>query len=144
MWSIHHRGTKEVPGLVLALDPEVASSCEGIAFRIAQNDRDAVVQYLRERELISSAYQEQLEMIALDDGRSVTALAYVMNRDHEQYTGALSVETQARVIAKATGGMGPNDEYLYSTLSHLNEIGCPDPEMEEIAERVRAINLASG
>lgn len=143
MWSIHHRGSVEEPGLVLALDPEDKASCEGIALRVSPDRSDHVLGYLRERELISSAYLERFEMISLDDGRSVEAVAYVMDRAHEQYTGALSLERQAEVIARSVGGMGPNDEYLYSTLSHLNEMGCPDAEMEEIARLVRSIKGVS-
>ena len=137
MWSIHHRGSVEKPGLVLALDPVEDASCEGIALRVAPDARTTVLEYLRARELISSAYIERFETIQLEDGRSVEAVAYVMDRSHEQYTGALTLEHQAEVIARSVGGMGPNDEYLYSTLEHLNQMGCPDPEMEEIARLVR-------
>jgi len=104
---------------------------------VAPDARTTVLEYLRARELISSAYIERFETIQLEDGRSVEAVAYVMDRSHEQYTGALTLEHQAEVIARSVGGMGPNDEYLYSTLEHLNQMGCPDPEMEEIARLVR-------
>ena len=144
MWSIHHRGSRENPGLVLALDRHPDFSCEGIAYRIKDEERSATVTYLRERELISSAYQERFETIQLDDETTVNALAYVMNTSHEQYTGDLPLETQARVIANAVGGMGPNDEYLFSTINHLDEMGCPDPEMEQIAALVHAINETPG
>ena len=33
--SIHHRGTPEDPGLVLALDTHPGAACEGVAFRVA-------------------------------------------------------------------------------------------------------------
>ena len=35
MRSIHHRGTVDQPGLVLALDESVRSACEGMAMRVA-------------------------------------------------------------------------------------------------------------
>jgi len=142
MWSIHHRGSVEDPGLVLALDPDANASCEGIALRVGSHARVEVLTYLRERELISSAYLERFETVVLEDGAAVEAVAYVMDPSHEQYTGALSLETQAEVIARSVGGMGPNDEYLFATLTQLNKMGCPDPEMEEIARLVRATNRA--
>lgn len=137
MWSIHHRGTEENPGLVLALDPEPDASCEGIALHVAGERRAEVLDYLRARELVSSAYLERFETITLDDGQSVQAVAYVMDQSHVQYTGALSLAQQADVIARSVGGMGRNDAYLFATLEHLNEMGCPDPEMAEIARLVR-------
>jgi len=139
MWSIHHRGTQEAPGLVLALDPEAEASCEGIALRVGPERRDAVLAYLRARELISSAYIERFETLVLDDGRTVEAVAYVMDTSHAQYTGALSLQRQAEVIARSVGGMGPNDAYLYATLEHLTEMGCPDQEMEELVRLVRGL-----
>ena len=53
MLSIHHRGTAEKPGLVLALD-EADATCTGVAFRVAPADQVRVLAELRERELISS------------------------------------------------------------------------------------------
>lgn len=140
MWSIHHRGSETDPGLVLALDPKEGASCEGIALRVAPDLRDEVLDYLRARELISSAYLEVFVPATLDDGCTVEAVAYVMDQSHAQYTGPLTVGQQAEVIARSAGGMGRNDEYLFSTVAHLAEIGCPDPEMEEIARQVRALN----
>lgn len=139
MWSIHHRGSVEDPGLVLALDPEAGASCEGIAFRVGPDGRDAVLEYLRARELISSAYLERFETVALEGGGAVEAVAYVVDQSHAQYTGALSLEDQADVIARSAGGMGRNDEYLFATLQQLREMGCPDPEMEQIAQLVRGL-----
>ncbi|MEM6825352.1 MAG: gamma-glutamylcyclotransferase, partial [Pseudomonadota bacterium] len=56
MRSIHHRGTPQDPGLVLALDAHPGAACEGVAFRVARSHEASVLTYLRERELISSAY----------------------------------------------------------------------------------------
>lgn len=143
MWSIHHRGSEENPGLVLALDPKEGASCEGVALRVDVKAADEVLNYLRERELISSAYLERFVSAHLDDGRVVQSVAYVMDQNHVQYTGALSLDRQAEVIARSIGGMGRNDEYLYSTVTQLAEIGCPDSDMEELAKRVRLLNARS-
>ena len=58
MRSIHHRGTVENPGLVLALDRADNASCTGVAFRAAPGQEAATLFALRERELVSSAYLE--------------------------------------------------------------------------------------
>ena len=139
MRSIHHRGTPEHPGLVLALDEHDDHSCEGIALRVPDGQEATVLVYLRERELISSAYLEKRLEVSLSDGRSVEALAYVVDPDHVQYCGGLELEKQAHIIAEAIGGMGPNHEYLTNTHSHLQELGIHDPEIDWLARRVRGL-----
>ncbi|MGB7244401.1 MAG: gamma-glutamylcyclotransferase [Sulfitobacter sp.] len=137
MRSIHHRGTETDPGLVLALDAAAHDHCRGVALSVSQGAEAETLAYLRERELISSAYLEKQVEIDLSDGRRVSALAYVINRNHVQYCGGLPLEEQAQIIAKATGGMGPNDEYLFNTADHLSEIGLHDPDLEWLSARVR-------
>ncbi|WP_272003920.1 gamma-glutamylcyclotransferase [Roseovarius sp. ZX-A-9] len=139
MRSIHHRGTDANPGLVLALDEGEGAACQGVALSVPDDRQDAVLAYLRERELISSAYLERMLDVQLCDGRQVTAVAYVVDRDHVQYCGGLPLEEQAQIIAHAVGGRGPNTEYLYNTASHLTELGINDPDLSWLSERVRDI-----
>jgi glutathione-specific gamma-glutamylcyclotransferase len=137
MTSIHYRGTPERPGLVLALDACEASECHGLAYRVAAGEAEAVYAYLRERELVSYAYDERHLEVALDDGRRVEALAYVTNTGHPQYCGHLSLEEQAAVIAAAVGPMGPNHEYLLATEASLIALGLEDPDLRALAALVR-------
>tara|TARA_R110002072_G_scaffold230774_1_gene388126 strand:+ start:5850 stop:6383 length:534 start_codon:yes stop_codon:yes gene_type:complete len=139
MRSIHHRGTEDDPGLVLALDEHVDSACEGLGLRVADGTEVETLAYLRERELISSAYVEKNLTIHLTDGRDVTAVVYVIDEDHVQYCGGLPLEEQARIIARAAGGRGPNTEYLYNTATHLSEVGLHDPALEWLHDRVKAL-----
>ena len=141
MLSIHHRGTEEDPGLVLALDAVEQGTCTGLALRVTDEEADDVLAYLRERELISSAYLERLVDLELDDGRRVEAVAYVIDPDHRQYV-TLPLETQAQMIARAVGGRGPNTDYLNNTANHLTEIGIADAEMEWLVARVRELTGA--
>lgn len=120
MRSIHHRGTDENPGLVLALDEAPDAVCHGVALSVAPDKADEVLEYLRERELISSAYLEKMLEIELADGRRVEAVTYVIDADHVQYCGGLDLEEQADIIARAVGGRGPNTEYLFNTADHLD------------------------
>ena len=143
MASVHYRGTPERPGLVLALDAAPAARCDGVAFRVAPEAAEAALAGLRERELISSAYREERHEVTCRDGRRVAALAYVVDRAHEQYRGGLTLETQARIIAAACGGRGPNCDYLFNTAAHLAELGLADPDLDWLAGRVRALG-ASG
>ena len=137
MASIRYRGTPEAPGLVLALDRDPGGACHGVAYRIAREAAEATVAYLRERELISYAYDEEVHPVALDDGGVVEAICYVSNRAHAQYRGGLSLDEQAEVIARSVGPMGPNAEYLHNTVESLAALGLADPELDRLAELVR-------
>lgn len=139
MRSIHHRGSVAAPGLVLALDRAAGSHCDGVAFRVEPGAEEATVAGLRERELVSSAYLEMTLPVGLTDGREVAALAYVIDPHHVQYCGGLPLEEQAQIIARATGGRGPNRDYLWSTAAHLAELGIGDDDLDWLAGRVRDI-----
>ncbi len=139
MSSIHHRGTEENPGLVLALDEQTEAKCTGLALAVEAGHEDRTLQELRDRELISSAYVEKMLDVHLHDGQVVTAVTYVIDEDHVQYCGGMPLEEQAQIIAHAVGGRGPNTEYLYNTAEHLTEIGLHDPDLEWLAQRVRSL-----
>ena len=139
MRSIHHRGTPEDPGLVLALDRAAGAHCDGVAFRVAPGAEDATLAALRERELVSSAYLEDRLAVALQGGDQVTALTYVIDPAHVQYCGGLALEEQAAIIARATGGRGANRDYLFATAAHLADLGIADADLEWLAARVRAL-----
>lgn len=139
MRSIHHRGTVAAPGLVLALDRAAGAHCDGVAFRVAPGAEAATLALLRERELISSAYHERKLKLDLRGGGDVTALAYVIDPDHDQYCGGLPLAEQAEIIARAKGGRGANRDYLFATAAHLAELGIEDADLAWLAERVRAL-----
>ena len=139
MRSIHHRGTEEEPGLVLALDEAAGAACEGLALAVAAGHEEKTLAYLRERELISSAYLERNLHVTLNSGETVEAVTYVIDAEHVQYCGGLPLEEQAQIIAHAAGGRGPNWEYLFNTTDHLIEIGLHDTDLSWLSDRVRAL-----
>ncbi|WP_108482897.1 gamma-glutamylcyclotransferase [Oceaniglobus ichthyenteri] len=143
MRSIHHRGTDENPGLVLALDPAPRAACVGLGFRVAPNAEERTLDELRERELISSAYVERILPMTLADGRVEQAVTYVVDTEHVQYCGGLTLEDQAQIIARAVGQRGPNTEYLFNTAAHLAEMGIPDGDLAWLDRRVRDILMLS-
>ncbi len=139
MRSIHHRGTEAQPGLVLALDAQEGADCAGLAFEIAPQIAEETLEYLRARELISAAYLETRQPVHLDSGQQVEAVAYVIDRAHWQYCGGLSLEEQARIIARARGGRGANRDYLHQTAAHLADLGVPDADLDWLSARVAAL-----
>lgn len=129
-----HRGTPERPGLVLGLDR--GGSCVGLAFRVQGALRDEVVAYLRERELVTSVYLERALPVRLEGGPVVPAIAYVVDRGHEQYAGRMDIAEAARHVAGAVGQAGPNEDYVVSTVEHLKGLGIRDHWLEAVAASV--------
>lgn len=145
MSSVHYRGTPERPGLVLALDREVAGACQGVAYRVPGQSAEDVIAYLRDRELVSYAYEEaRLPIVLAGDDSEIEAITYVTNRTHAQYRGGLSLEDQADVIAHAAGSRGRNADYLINTVESLMALGLEDAELLRLADLVRArLSLSS-
>jgi cation transport protein ChaC len=134
VYSWVHRGTEARPGLVLGLDH--GGACRGIAFRVAPQDWDGVVSYLRGREQVTAVYRERLRPVRLADGSMTTALAYLVDRGHAQYAGKLDEETQFRLVAEARGQSGANRDYVINTAAHLAELGMPDAALDRLARRL--------
>lgn len=137
MRSVRYRGTDENPGLVLALDAG-EGFCAGMALRVEEEKAAQVLDYLRERELISSAYNEAWLDIDLADGRTVNAVTYVINREHDQYC-AEKLEDQPMIIANAEGSRGPNPEYLFKTANLLHDLNIADPDLDWLSQKVQEI-----
>lgn len=137
--STSYRGTAEAPGLVLGLDRDDGAECCGLAMRIAPDHQAEVMAYLHAREMSDEAYAETILPLVLEDGRQVSALAYVIQQDHWQYAGDLPHDEQARIIARASGARGPNADYLFNTTQHLSQIGLADPVMEQLSDHVRQL-----
>jgi cation transport protein ChaC len=131
VYSHVHRGTPEQPGLVLGLDR--GGSCRGIAFQVAAAARDETVAYLRAREQVTGVYLERVLPAILDDGRRVAALAYVVDRGHDQYAGRLSPDDVLRHVRQGVGVSGANPDYVRNTAAHLDELGVHDPLLSLIA-----------
>jgi cation transport protein ChaC len=136
VYSWVHRGTREKPGLVLGLDR--GGACRGIAFRVAPQSWDQAVAYLRDRELVTTAYREVTRPVRLLDGRqrTVPALTYVVDRRHEQYAGILSPERLLALVRQGEGRSGADTDYVITTAAHLRGLGLRDPLLEWLAEKL--------
>jgi len=140
IYSVHHRGTHERPGLVLGLAPGGAT--RGMAYRIAEPDWPAVHAYLMEREQPTETYVEARRHVRLADGRRVECLVFLSDVRHPQWAGALSLARQAELIAGASGLSGRNVDYLRDLVGHLREAGIRDHAMETLLGLVEARELA--
>ncbi|MFI4973459.1 MAG: gamma-glutamylcyclotransferase [Caulobacterales bacterium] len=136
IYSVHHRGTYERPGLVLGLAPGGAT--RGAAYRVEEAHWDETYAYLREREQPTETYVEARSRVRLTDGRAAEVLIFLSDTSHPQWAGALSLEAQAELIAGATGLSGRNVDYLRDLVAHLREDGVRDRSMEALLGMVEA------
>ncbi|MGA0594804.1 gamma-glutamylcyclotransferase [Enterovirga sp. CN4-39] len=134
IFSHVHRGTPEMPGLVLGLDR--GGKCRGLAFGVEATDAEATLAYLREREQVTAVYLERRVTVRLEDGRAVRAVTYVADRRHPQYAGRLPTEDLLRLINQGVGISGANPDYVRATHRQLIEMGVSDSILAGIAERL--------
>lgn len=131
--SVQNRGTRNRPGLVLALDR--GGSCHGTAFRIDERQRSDVRAYLWRREMATGAYRAITLPVGLGDGRRVDALAFVARPDHDQYYRPKDLAEAASLVAQGRGAMGTSLEYLRNVVRHLDDLGIADGPLHRVLAR---------
>ena len=134
-----YRGTPEEPGLMLAL--ERGGSCRGVVYRLPEDGRDQTLAAIWARELLTAAYLPRWFDVRTAGG-TVRAIAFVMNRAHERYTGRLDEAEVADRLARACGHVGSCAEYLLETVNHLEELGIRDHRLWRL-QRLVAARLAA-
>jgi cation transport protein ChaC len=137
VYSFHHRGTAERPGLVLGLDR--GGACRGIAYRIAAALRTETIAYLRAREQVTMVYRECVRRISLkgEPERAVSAVCYMVDRSHPQYAGRLSLDQQLHHVRQGHGHSGANRDYVIATVAALESLGLRETELHLLAERLK-------
>jgi cation transport protein ChaC len=135
VYSNHYRGTPEKPGLVLGLD--TGGSCRGVVYKIADAQWSSVLSYVRKRELISGVYREVIRDVRIaGSGVVVSALTYVVDRQHSQYAGKLGVEEIARFVEQGHGQSGASKDYVEKTLMALKEMGLEEKKLQSVLSKI--------
>lgn len=134
------RGSRAEPALMLALE-HGGGRCTGLAFRIAAPLVDAESAVLWRREMVRGGYCPALLPVATPQGE-VTALAMTANVAHADYVGELPLDETAATIARASGMLGSNHDYLEQLARQLDTLGIDDPYVQQLRQRVRAHSLA--
>jgi cation transport protein ChaC len=123
MWSRLNRGSPECPGLVFALLP--GGSCQGVAYRVARDQADAVLVRLWEREMPMDIYTPSWLPCATPQG-PVRALAFTLPRSSPSYTGHLPAERYRQIFEQACGRFGTTLDYALQTYRSLQAHGIED------------------
>ena len=133
LWSLASRGTRECPGLVLGLDR--GGTCRGVALRLPAPLALDELHLLWRREMAVGSYHPRWVKVDAG-GREITALTFIVRRDHPQYAGRRSLADEAKVLASACGAFGSSLDYLERTRIALVAHGIFDPYLEGLAARL--------
>lgn len=139
IWSVLARGTPENPGLGFALEKQAGADCAGVVFTLPETTTEADLLPLWEREMWTDTYRAEWVSVSVG-GTDISALTFVVSKDHIQYAGDLPLDVKARYIAKAEGKYGTCQDYLAETVRELQTHGVDDPELEQLLAAVKAIS----
>jgi len=129
------RGSACQPGRMLAL--KEGGRTTGVAYRLPDDEVESELSLLWKREMITGCYLPTWCQLDLDDGRTVTALVFIMDPRHPLYESDTSVQAIAPLIARASGPLGTNAQYLFSLEQELQKLGMPDEGLNELIGKVR-------
>lgn len=130
--SHHHRGTVDQPGLVFGLTR--GGSCRGMVFEVANAEWPQVYAYLQAREQVTAVYRDVMRPVRLADGRTIKALAFLVDESHEQFAGHLELDQQLAMVRAGVGLSGRNVDYVLNTARHLQELGIRDRQLMALAD----------
>lgn len=136
------RGTRAVPGLMMALDR--GGQCTGMLYRLPDDGLAAHVEKLFRREFTVKPpnCQPRWVTVAIEGGEKMKAIAFVMNRKAPSYLGKISPDEIAEILAQACGHWGSGADYLYQTVAHLEAKGIHDRHLWRLQQLTAARIIA--
>lgn len=139
VYAVGGRGSPELPGLWLALEP--GGRVGGLAMRLGGRDWQRSLELVWRREMPDAAYAPTRVRCELPRGRSCDALAFVANRESPLYAGALPDAEIARLVRQGHGPLGSSSAYVMQTVERLASLGIEDPWLARVG---RAMGTANG
>jgi len=139
LWDIEGRGSRQSPGLTLALAP--GGACHAIALRIPPAPLRYELLLLWRREMVTNVYEPRWVRMRMQGG-AVAGIAFVVNRSHPAYTGRLTEQRVAHMLASGEGPLGRAVEYIERTMAQLRAHGLDDRRLARI--EARALAVAAG
>jgi cation transport protein ChaC len=137
--DIRYRGSREIPGVMMALDR--GGQCLGVAYALPEAGLADELHKLirREQSTVPTPFPWRWIDVGTTDG-PLRALTFAMNRKSARYWAGLSDAETADILAVACGFRGSMAEYLFSTVDMLQKLGIHDRNLwrlqELVAERI--------
>jgi cation transport protein ChaC len=131
------RGSAEQPGLMLAL--ERGGRCDGVILRLPEADVSAQLGRLLRRELSGHDGLRAVRWITVhSDAGMQRALAFWAGLQGLDRNVRLPLPRVAHILARACGHVGSGAEYLFQTVTHLEELGIRDRNLWRLQQLVAA------
>ncbi len=130
------RGSPEQPGYMMCLDR--GGVCEGLALRLGDEDLPGQIGALLLREIGSHEALEGVRWIDVQtaEGALRALVFYAYPHLLDNYSENRPMVDVARALARACGHWGSGAEYLFNTVSHLEEKGIHEPSLWQLQELV--------
>ena len=131
------RGSPQQPGLMMGL--QRGGCCRGVVYRLPDADHAGQLGRLLRREV---GGQEEMRTVCwitveTDHGR-LPALTFWADPGGLDYSVRLPLARVAQILARACGHIGSGAEYLFQTVSKLEEFGIRDRNLWRLQELVAA------
>ena len=127
--SLVYRGTSDYHGLVFGLDK--GDSCQGMAYRIAEENIHSEMQKIWEREMFAGTYIPTWVNVTTKQG-VIPTVTFVINHEHEHYIPDLEMQEIAERVVRAEGTCGSCHDYVQNTVKSLHQLGLRDPALEQL------------
>lgn len=132
---VRWRGSPQQPGLMLGL--QRGGRCEGVAYRLPEGDHAAQLGRLLRREVSDASSMFAVRWLAADiGGEKHPALVFWVDTGQLDYFVKLPLPEVAHILARACGHVGSGAEYLFHTVSKLEEFGIRDRNLWRLQKMV--------
>ncbi|RWO29840.1 MAG: gamma-glutamylcyclotransferase [Mesorhizobium sp.] len=145
LWLTRWRGTRERPGLMLALDR--GGSCRGVVYRLPDLDINAAIDRLLRREMSANPPTNIPRWVSVRGaGGNLRAIAFVADRSGPAYAADLPEQTTVEILSLAAGHIGSCADYLRRTVVQLEARNIRDATLWRLQGKVAAYlgSLQSG
>lgn len=134
--STDHRGVPGAPGRVVTLVESPGAACDGVAFRVREEDLADVLAHLDHRE--KGGYERR--QVTLDTAKGpLETLLFLATSQNPEFLGPAPLERIARQVVRSHGPSGPNREYVLELARALRDLGARDRHVFALEARVRRL-----